>query len=52
MQTTIIEKHITLDKKDGGVDSSFSIQPEELKLLVSESENAWKSLGKIFLWPY
>ena len=34
---TIIEKHITLDKKDGGVDSSFSIQPEELKLLVSES---------------
>ena len=48
---TIIEKHITLDKKDGGVDSSFSIQPEELKLLVSESENAWKSLGKIFYGP-
>ena len=45
---TIIEKHLTLDRNDGGVDSSFSINPSELKILVEESERAWQSLGKIF----
>ena len=44
----IIEKHFTLDRKDGGVDSAFSLQPEEMKTLVQESINAWKSIGKIF----
>ncbi len=48
---TIIEKHFTLDRNDGGVDSSFSLEPEEMKTLVVESERAWKSLGRISYGP-
>ena len=44
---TIIEKHFTLCRDDGGVDSAFSLEPEEMKLLVNETKNAWKSIGKI-----
>jgi sialic acid synthase SpsE len=43
----IIEKHFTLRRADGGVDSAFSIEPEELKTLVIESERAFLSLGDI-----
>lgn len=43
----VIEKHFTLKREDGGVDSAFSIEPHELKLLVEESERAFVSLGKI-----
>ena len=45
---TIIEKHFTLDRRDGGVDSTFSIEPKELKLLVDESRRAHLALGKVF----
>lgn len=48
---TLIEKHLTLDREDGGVDSSFSMNPDELRLLVKESENAWLSLGKVAYGP-
>jgi pseudaminic acid synthase len=44
---TIIEKHFTLKRSDGGVDSAFSIEPAELTALVVESERAWLSVGKI-----
>ncbi|MBV6624168.1 MAG: pseudaminic acid synthase [Rivularia sp. (in: Bacteria)] len=44
---TFIEKHFTLSRADGGVDSAFSLQPEEMRQLVVESERAWQSLGKI-----
>lgn len=44
----IIEKHFCLNRKDGGVDSSFSLEPQELKLLVDETERAFLALGKIF----
>ena len=44
---TMIEKHFTLNRADGGVDSAFSMEPEEMKQLVIETERAWQSLGKI-----
>jgi pseudaminic acid synthase len=44
---TIIEKHFTLDRSEGGVDSAFSMEPAEFKLLVEESKKAWESLGKV-----
>jgi pseudaminic acid synthase len=44
---TIIEKHFTLDRSDGGVDSTFSLEPSEFTQLVIETERAWQSLGKV-----
>ena len=43
----IVEKHFTLSRADGGVDSAFSLEPTELKSLVVESERAFLALGKI-----
>ena len=43
----VIEKHFTLNRADGGVDSIFSLEPEELKSLVIETERAFLALGKI-----
>lgn len=43
----VIEKHFTLNREDGGVDSAFSIEPNELNALVVESARAWESLGEI-----
>lgn len=44
---TVIEKHFTLDRKKGGVDSAFSMEPAEMKSLVEESTTAAKAVGKI-----
>jgi len=44
---TVIEKHMTISRSEGGVDSDFSLEPDEMRELVIESERAWQSLGKI-----
>lgn len=48
---SVIEKHFTLRRSDGGVDSAFSMEPEEMRLLVSESERAWRAIGRISYGP-
>lgn len=45
--STVIEKHFTLSRADGGVDSAFSMEPQEMHQLVLETERAWASLGRI-----
>ncbi|EQA70074.1 pseudaminic acid synthase [Leptospira noguchii] len=44
---TVIEKHFTLSRVEGGVDSTFSMEPDEMKALVIETERAWQALGRI-----
>jgi pseudaminic acid synthase len=47
MGATVIEKHFTLSRSDGAVDSAFSMEPGEMEQLVIESERAWQSLGQV-----
>ena len=44
---TVIEKHFTLNRSDGGVDSTFSMEPDEMAQLMVETERAWKALGEV-----
>lgn len=44
---TVIEKHFTLNRADGGVDSSFSMEPAEMAQLVVETERAWQAMGRV-----
>lgn len=48
---TVIEKHFTLSRAEGGVDSAFSMEPSEMAQLVVETERAWRSLGQVSFGP-
>jgi N-acetylneuraminate synthase len=48
---TVIEKHFTLKRADGGVDSSFSMEPAEMAQLVVETKRACQALGEITYGP-
>ena len=48
---TVIEKHFTLNRADGGVDSVFSMEPAEMVQLVQETERAWQAMGRVSYGP-
>ena len=43
----VIEKHFTLRRADGGVDSAFSMEPHEFQMMREECDRAWNAMGGI-----
>lgn len=48
---TVIEKHFTLNRTGGGVDSTFSMEPAEMAQLVVETNRAWQAMGVVSYGP-
>ena len=48
---SVIEKHFTLDRSEGGIDSSFSMEPAEMRQLIVETKRAWQALGAVSYGP-
>lgn len=48
---TIIEKHFTLSRAEGGVDSAFSLEPQEMRALVAETNRAHQAIGTVKFGP-
>ena len=44
---SIIEKHLTMDRSDGGLDAAFSLEPAELQLMCTGVREAWEAKGRV-----
>jgi len=48
---SVIEKHFTLNRADGGIDSAFSMEPTEMAQLIVETQRAWQAIGQVTYGP-
>ena len=48
---SVIEKHFTLSRADGGLDSEFSLEPQEFAQMVTECRRAAASIGEVRYGP-
>lgn len=51
MGASVIEKHLTLSRAEGGVDAAFSMEPTEFRMLAEETDRAWRALGGVSYGP-